>query len=136
MHFKRIFSIIVGFGTIGLLSSLFAKLQGAIFPASLKLFELDTWTSYDVIQLVIKLVCFYMSCIVGGMVTSLCGGKNKQQYITGMCISFVVIWLWISTINPTWFWALALSGIIPFIQVGKKLKPLLYDAISSSSDCP
>lgn len=79
MNFKKIFSIIFGFGTIGLLSSVFAKIQGIFFPASMQLFNLLTWTSYDIIQLIIKLVCVYLSCIAGGMVISLFGGKKESS---------------------------------------------------------
>ncbi|QQQ29019.1 hypothetical protein [Chryseobacterium indoltheticum] len=122
MNFKKIFSIIFGFGTIGLLSSVFAKIQGIFFPASMQLFNLLTWTSYDIIQLIIKLVCVYLSCIAGGMVISLFGGEKREQYITAISILLIVIWLWISTINPLWFWALLLTGIIPFVLIGSKIK--------------
>jgi len=124
MNFKKIFSIIFGFGTIGLLSSVFAKIQGIFFPASMQLFNLLTWTSYDIIQLIIKLVCVYLSCIAGGMVISLFGGKKREQYITAISILLIVIWLWISTINPLWFWALLLTGIIPFVLIGSKIKKI------------
>jgi len=122
MNFKKIFSIIIGFGTIGLLSSGFAKIQGIIFPTSMQLFNQVTWTSYDVIQLIIKLVCVYLSCIIGGMVTSLCGGENKELYITGISMILIVMWLWVSTIHPSWFWALLLIGILPFVLIGSKIK--------------
>ena len=72
MNFKKILSILTGFGTIGLLSSVFAKIQGALFPASMQLFDQFTRTSEDIIQLIIKLVCVYVSCIAGGVVVSLC----------------------------------------------------------------
>ena len=124
MNFKKIFSIIFGFGTIGLLSSVFAKIQGIFFPASMQLFNLLTWTSYDIIQLIIKLVCVYLSCIAGGMVISLFGGEKREQYITAISILLIVIWLWISTINPLWFWALLLTGIIPFVLIGSKIKKI------------
>lgn len=122
MNLKKTFSIIIGFGAIGLLSSIFAKIQGMVFPASMKLFDQVTWTSYDIIQLIIKLVCVYLSCIVGGILTSLCGGENKEQYITGIGMILIVIWLWISTIHPSWFWALLLIGILPFVLIGSKIK--------------
>jgi len=122
MNFKKILSSVIGFGTIGLLSSILAKLQGAIFPASLQLFEQVNWTSYDVIQLVIKLVCVYISCIAGGLVTSLCGGENRQLYMTGISIILIVIWLWTITIHPLWFWTLLFVGIIPFILIGSTVK--------------
>ena len=122
MNFKKIFSIIFGFGTIGLLSSVFAKIQGIFFPASMQLFNRLTWTSYDIIQLIIKLVCVYLSCIAGGMVISLFGGEKREQYITAISILLIVIWLWISIIHPLWFWALLLTGIIPFVLIGSKIK--------------
>lgn len=122
MNFKKLVSPIIGFGTIGLLSSAFAKLQGVLFPISLQLFEQVNWTSYDVIQLVIKLACIYISCIAGGLAISLCGGENSQLYITGLSTCLVVIWLWITTIHPVWFWSLLLLGIIPFVLIGNKIK--------------
>ena len=125
MNFKKIFSIIIGFGAIGLLSSVFAKIQGIFFPASLQLFNQVTWASYDIIQLIIKLVCVYLSCIAGGIVISVFGGKKREQYIMAISIILIVTWLWISTIHPLWFWALLLTGIIPFVLIGSKIKQIL-----------
>lgn len=122
MSFKKVLSVVIGFGTIGLLSSVLAKIQGILFPSSLELFEQVTWASDDVIQLVIKLVCVFLSCIIGGIVTALCGGENRQQYITGVSITFVALWLWISSVHPLWFWALLSVGIIPFVLIGSKIK--------------
>ncbi|KQM46599.1 hypothetical protein [Chryseobacterium sp. Leaf201] len=125
MNFKKIFSIIIGFGAIGLLSSVFAKIQGIFFPASLQLFNQVTWASYDIIQLIIKLVCVYLSCIAGGIVISLFGGEKREQYIMAISIILIVTWLWVSTIHPLWFWALLLTGIIPFVLIGSKIKQIL-----------
>ncbi len=125
MNFKKIFSIVIGFVTIGLLSSVFAKIQGILFPASMQLFSQVTWTSYDIIQLIIKLVCVYLSCIAGGIVISLCGGEKREYYLTGISMILIVIWLWISTVHPLWFWALLLTGIIPFILTGSKIKRIV-----------
>lgn len=122
MNFKKILSIIIGFGTIGLLSSIFAKIQGIIFPASLLLFNQDTSSFSDIIQLVVKLTCVYLSCIAGGIVTSLCGGRIREQNIIGISIMLVIIWLWISAIRPFWFWALLLTGILPCVLIGAKIK--------------
>ncbi|WP_294282970.1 hypothetical protein [uncultured Chryseobacterium sp.] len=125
MNFKKMFSTVIGFGTIGLLSSVFAKIQGIFFPASMQLFNQVTWTSYDIIQLVIKLVCVYLSCIAGGIVISLCGGEKREQYITAISMVLIVIWLWISTVHPLWFWALLITGIIPFVLTGSKIKRII-----------
>lgn len=122
MSIKKILPIVIGFGTIGLLSSVLAKIQGILFPSSLELFEQITLTSNDIIQLVIKLTCVYLSCIAGGLIVALCGGEDKQQYITGISMMLVVIWLWISTIETLWFWALLLIGILPFVLIGGKIK--------------
>ncbi|MDR6487241.1 hypothetical protein J2799_001726 [Chryseobacterium vietnamense] len=126
MNFKKTLSIIIGFGTIGLLSSILARLQGSIFPNSLQLFERVTWSSYDVIQLVIKLVCVYISCIAGGIVIALCGGEKRQLIIVAISIMSVIIWLGIITIHPLWFWTLLLVGIIPFILIGNKINQSLH----------
>lgn len=122
MGFKKILSVVIGFGTIGLLSSALAKIQGILFPSSLELFNQIIWTSDDIIQLVIKLICVFFSCISGGIVTALCGGENKQQYITGISMSFVALWLWISTVHPLWFWASLLVGILPCVLIGGKIQ--------------
>jgi len=122
MSFKTILSVPVGFGTIGLLSSALAKIQGILFPVSLQLFNKSVLTSDDIIQLVIKLVCVYLSCIAGGFVTALCGGENRQQYIVGISMTLIVIWLWISTVQPFWFWILLLPGILPLVLIGGKIK--------------
>ena len=131
MNFKKILYILIGFGTIGLLSSVFAKIQGILFPASMQLFDRATWTYDDIIQFVIKLVCVYVSCAAGGVMTSLSGGERKQLYITGGAIILVVIWLWITTIHPSWFWVLLLLGILPCILMGSKIKRIV-DTIKSN----
>lgn len=130
MNFKKILSVVIGFGTIGLLSSVLAKIQGILFPASLQLFEHVTWTSHDIIQLIIKLVCVYISCFTGGMVSALCGGKDRQQYITGISMSFVALWLWISTGHPLWFWAVLLAGILPCVLIGGKIQQRYSKSLS------
>ncbi|SFT74751.1 hypothetical protein SAMN05421857_2972 [Chryseobacterium formosense] len=122
MSFKKILSIIMGFGSIGVLSSVLAKIQGVLFPTSMQLFEQTIWTSDDIIQLIIKLVCVYVSCITGGIVTALFGGEKRQLIVVGISIMSVIIWLWIIVIHPLWFWALLLAGIIPFILIGNKIK--------------
>jgi len=122
MSLIKLLSPIIGFGTIGLLSSIFAKLQGALFPASLQLFDHLTLTSYDVVQLIIKLACVYISCIAGGIMTSICGGERRQLIIVGISIMSVIIWLWIIAIHPLWFWTLLLVGIIPFVLIGSKVR--------------
>lgn len=122
MSFIKLLSPIIGFGTIGLLSSIFAKLQGALFPTSLQLFEQLTLTSYDVMQLIIKLACVYISCIAGGIMTSICGGERRQLIIVGISIMSVIIWLWIIAIHPLWFWTLLLVGIFPFVLIGSKVR--------------
>ena len=121
MGIKKILSVVIGFGSIGLLSSVLAKIQGILFPSSLELFEKVTWTADEVIQLVIKLMCVFLSCITGGILTALCGGENRQHYITGISMTFVALWLWISTVHPLWFWALLSVGILPFILIGGKI---------------
>jgi hypothetical protein len=92
---------------------------------SFLLLDQVTWTSYDIIQLIIKLVSVYLSCIAGGVVTALCGGEHKEQYITGIGMILIVMWLWISTIHPSWFWALLLIGILPFVLIGSKIKRII-----------
>ncbi|MEH3114485.1 hypothetical protein [Pedobacter terrae] len=125
MNFKKTLSIVIGFGTIGLLSSALAKLQGFLFPASLQLFKQATLTDSDTLQLIIKLACVYTSCIAGGIITELCGGENRQQRIVAFSLILIIIWLWISTIHPFWFWALLLMGILPFVLIGDKIKKLI-----------
>jgi len=110
---------------MGLLSSIFAKIQGMVFPASMQLFNQVKWTSSDIIQLFIKLVCVYLSCIVGGIVTAVFGGGTKEHYIAGVSMMLIVAWLWISTIYPSWFWASLLIGILPFVLTGGYLKQII-----------
>ncbi|UZT99042.1 hypothetical protein ODZ84_05575 [Chryseobacterium fluminis] len=121
MKLNKILSVIAGIVTIGLLSSVFAKIQGALFPASLELFDRMSWSFSDNIQLVLKLICVYSSCILGGMAISFCGGASRQHYIVSGAIMLVVGWLWLNTAHPVWFWALLIAGILPFIMIGNKL---------------
>lgn len=115
----------VGFGTIGLLSSVFAKIQGMFFPSSIQLFDQVIWTSHDILQLIIKLGCVYLSCIAGGIVIALSGGEKRELHITAISIILIVIWLWVSTVHPLWFWALLLTGIIPSVRTGSKIRQIL-----------
>lgn len=131
MNFRKILSVIIGFGTIGLLSSALAKLQGCLFPTSLQLFKQATFTADDMLQLAIKLASVYISCIAGGIVTALCGGEYRQQRIVVVSIILIIIWLWISTIHPFWFWALLLMGILPFVLIGVKIKKLITSRIKN-----
>ncbi|MEN5232958.1 hypothetical protein [Sphingobacterium faecium] len=121
MKFKKIFSVIAGFGTIGLLSSLFAKIQGILFPASMELFGPMILTFSDHIQLLIKLLCVYTSCILGSLLTVFCGGSKNELYIVGGSITAVVGWLWFSAIHPLWFWGLLSVGILPLVLYGRNI---------------
>ncbi|MEE1897006.1 hypothetical protein V1389_01575 [Flavobacterium rakeshii] len=122
MVYKRVLSIIIGFTTIAFLSSLFAKVQGYLYPDSLLLFEHPVVKSIDVLQLIIKLLCIYCSCIAGGVVTRFLKGRNKELSIVGVGIMIVIGWLWLNTVNLLWFWILLLSGILPCVFLGSKMK--------------
>lgn len=115
---RQIISILAGFGTIGLLSSLAAHIQGIIYPESVKLFDHTMVSTADFIQLLIKLICVSTSCFMGGMLVAWLGGNKNAATITGICIVLVVAWLWIHTIYPIWFWALLLTIVIPAVKLG------------------
>ena len=64
MKSSKLLSVMLGFGTIGLLSSVLAKVQGYVFPESLALFNNSITGSHDIVQYLIKLFCVYLSCFV------------------------------------------------------------------------
>lgn len=121
MNFRKILSVIVGFGTIGLLSSLFAKIQGWLFASSLEIFTNQELAATNISQFVIKLMCVWVSCCSGGIFTTKIGGEVRENLLVGGLIMLVVGWLWLSAVNPIWFWALMILGILPCVFLGYKL---------------
>lgn len=121
MNYRKILSVIVGFGTIGLLSSVFAKVQGMLFPSSLEIFINQELAATNVSQFIIKLMCVWISCFLGGLITTKIGGKAKENLIVGTLIMLVVGWLWLSAVNPIWFWVLMILGVLPCVFLGYKV---------------
>ncbi|WP_449386856.1 hypothetical protein [Chryseobacterium lineare] len=121
MNFRKILSVIVGFGTIGLLSSVFAKIQGMLFASSLEIFTNQELAATNISQFVIKLICVWISCFLGGLTTTKIGGKARENLIVGSLIMLVVGWLWLSAVNPIWFWVLMISGVLPCVFLGYKV---------------
>lgn len=121
MNLRKTISILIGFGTIGLLSSILAKLQGMIFPSSLQIFTDPNLASTSTLQFTIKLVCVLVSCLFGGMLTTGIGGGIRENLIVGGLIMLVTGWLWLSTIHPNIFWLSLLSGVLPAVLLGRKL---------------
>ncbi|WP_139164638.1 hypothetical protein [Chryseobacterium taeanense] len=113
--------MIVGFGTIGLLSSVFAKVQGMLFPSSLEIFINQELADTNVSQFIIKLFCVWVSCFLGGLITTKIGGKARENLIVGTLIILVVGWLWLSAVNPIWFWVLMILGVLPCVFLGYKV---------------
>ena len=120
MNYRKILSVIVGFGTIGLLSSVFAKMQGMLFPSSLEIFINPELAITNISQFIIKLFCVWFSCFLGGLITTKIGGKARENLIVGSLIILVVGWLWLSAVNPFWFWVLVILGILPCVFLGYK----------------
>ena len=121
MNYRKILSVVVGFGTIGLLSSLFAKMQGWLFPSSLEIFINKELAASNIYQFVIKLLCVWLSCFLGGIATTRIGGKSTENLIVSGLIMLVVGWLWLSAVNPIWFWVSMILGIFPCVFLGYKL---------------
>ncbi|SEJ69268.1 hypothetical protein SAMN04487995_5967 [Dyadobacter koreensis] len=121
MNYRKILSVIVGFGTIGILSSLFARIQGWLFASSLEIFINQQLAATNISQFVIKLFCVWVSCFLGGIATTRIGGKARENLIVGGLIMLVVGWLWLSAGNPVWFWLLLVLGILPCVFLGYKV---------------
>ena len=120
MNFRKILAVLIGFGTVALLSSVFAKIQGVLNPMSLALFTSNSSETTDTLQLLIKLLCVYSSCIFGGMMTTMVGGRIRENSIVGGITVMVVAWLWLSVVNPLWFWILLILGVLPCVLLGNK----------------
>lgn len=121
MKIKQLLSVALGFGTIGLLSSALAKLQGIVYPASLSALGHPALSNDEVIQLIIKLACQAASCVFGGMVTAWAGGNFKARIAVSLGIVGVIGWLWFNTIYPIWFWLLLIIFTTPAILLGGKV---------------
>ncbi|SFW48651.1 hypothetical protein [Chitinophaga sancti] len=121
MNFRKIISVLIGFGTIGLLSSILAKMQGIIFPSSLEIFTNPNLTETSTIQFAIKLLCVLASCVIGGMITTRIGGSIRENQMVGGLISLVVGWLWLSVIHPILFWLLLILAVFPAVFLGYKI---------------
>lgn len=121
MNFRKIISVLIGFGTIGLLSSVLAKMQGIIFPSSLEIFTNPNLSETSIIQFAIKFLCVLVSCVLGGMITTRIGGGIRENMIVGGLISLVVGWLWLSVIHPIAFWLLLILTVFPAVFLGNKI---------------
>jgi hypothetical protein len=126
MNFRKIFSVIVGFGTIGLMSSVFAKMQGLLFTSSLEIFTSQEIAATNFPQFIIKLFCVWVSCVLGEMDTTRIGGKPRENLIVGGLIILVVGWLWLSAENPIWFWVLLILGILPCVFLGYRVTSVIW----------
>ena len=121
MRLRNIISVLLGFSSIGLLSSIFAKFQGAIYPSSLLMFNQSEFCPNYMIQLAIKILCVWISCIFGGIITSSVGGKSRELLVVGFSILLVVAWLWLSIIHPVTFWILLILGVLPSVFLGGRI---------------
>jgi len=122
MKFRNIISIVLGVGAIGLLSSIFAVLQGKLYPQANHMFSHPLLSNPEVIQVFVKLACIYISCIIGGVLTTSISGNLKESLIVGLLIMIIIGWLWYNAIYSTWFWLLLIAGIIPFVIMGYKIR--------------
>ena len=122
MKFRNIISIVLGVGAIGLLSSIFAVLQGKLYPQANHMFSHPLLSNPEVIQVFVKLACIYISCIIGGVLTTSISGNLKESLIVGLLIMIIIGWLWYNAIYPIWFWPLLIAGTIPFVIVGYKIR--------------
>lgn len=121
IRYKQALSIAVGFGAIGLLSSIFAKIQGIIYPESLTILGRSGLSVADNMQLVIKLVCLALSSLAGGMLVKWIGGNRRASIIAGVLIMAVIGWLWLNTGQPAWFWIVSFVQVMPAVLLGYKV---------------
>jgi len=122
MKFRKIMSIVLGVGAIGLLSSVFAVLQGKLFPQANEMFSHPLSSAPEVTQVFVKLACIYISCMIGGVVTTSISGNLKEGLIVGLLVMIIIGWLWYNAIYPIWFWPLLIAGVVPFVIIGYKIR--------------
>ena len=122
MKFRKIISIVLGVGAIGLLSSVLAVLQGKLFPQANEIFSHPLLSEPEVTQVFVKLAGIYISCMIGGVLTTSISGNRKECLIVGLLIIIIIGWLWFNAIYPTWFWPLLFAGTIPFVIIGYKIR--------------
>ena len=121
MKRKDVVSVLLGVFCIGFLSSVFAYLQGRLYPEANKILGNPSVNVFATIQLIVKLGCIYSSCIVGGIVTAQISKTINAVFFVGVIMLLIVGWLWLNTIYPIWFWVLLITGVIPFILVGYRI---------------
>ena len=126
MQFRKVISVFIGFASIALLSSLFAKIQGTIFPSSLEIFSSRELIPMNNNQLVLKICCVLVSCLIGGIITTGIGGRVKENLIVAGGITAVVGWMWFAITDPMWFWAVLILGVLPAIYLGYKMTSLFH----------
>lgn len=125
MNFRKLGSVLAGFVTIGLLSSIFAKIHGILSPSSLEIFTNPALAASNPSQLVIKLLYVYFSCFMGGVITTWMRGRTRENLIVGGITILLEGWLWMSVIHPVWFWILLILGVLPGVFLGSKLTRML-----------
>lgn len=111
-------SILLGFLTIALLSSVFAGIHGAFYAQSAELLGHPSPTRSEVIQLILKLAYVCLSCVIGGIVTTWISKSSNANLIVGSLITGVIGWLWTKTVYPIWFWGLLIAAVIPCVMLG------------------
>ncbi len=121
MNLRKTVPVAGGFFTIALLSSVFARIQGAFGPLA------NDWLGQAVIHqsaipfVAIKLLGLFLSCSLGGIVSTRLGGRRKASLLVGIITCLMIGWLWIHTVHPIGFWVLLLLGVIPSVWAGYRL---------------
>ncbi len=121
MKLRKIIPVVGGFFTIALLSSVFARIQGAFGPSA------NDWLGQAVIHrsaipfVALKLSGLFLSCSLGGIVSTRLGGTRKASLLVGVITSLMIGWLWFHTVHPIGFWILLLLGVIPSVWAGYRM---------------
>jgi len=127
----KILSVISGFLTIALLSSIAALAQLKVFPSSIHIFEQPELVENPFFILIMKLIAVLLCCIAGGFVSGKISDWSKSILWISALIGIIIAYIWFSTRQPFWFWLILMLGIYPAVKFGNNLSTKKVNARES-----
>ncbi len=118
---KYLLAVVSGFIVIIVLSSILARLQVMIYPrSSVSMYRSTGLTGLDEINFVIRVAYVCLSCIIGGIITTLIGRRLILNVIVGIAVTVLICCtaLRMDLFHPVWFWIALIIFITPSVVLG------------------